>query len=91
MGHKEDTPRKCLQKPLPPASEEALLALYKLGTATRDRLAESLDGPTDQSRKRRAASLLAALRGRQLASVADGVFKLTVKGQALAKKLDEAR
>jgi hypothetical protein len=93
MGHKENRAgRRPL--PLPPASEEALAALWKLGPCTRDDLARALDGDSEANRRRRAASLLATLQRRGLAELERardaGRFVLTAEGKKTAKRLVHA-
>jgi hypothetical protein len=90
MGHKENRgSRRPL--PLPPASEEALAALWRLGACTRDDLAHALDGSSAGNKRRRAASLLATLQRRGLATLRPGDdggrFVLTPEGAKAAKRL----
>lgn len=87
MGHKEDRGQK-RPLPLPPASEEALTALWRLGPCTRDDLAQALDGHSDGNKRRRAASLLATLQRRGLVALkTGGRFVLTEEGKKTARRL----
>jgi hypothetical protein len=93
MGHKENRSQR-RPLPLPPASEEALAALWRLGPCTRDDLARALDGDSEANKRRRAASLLATLQRRGLAQIEHardgGRFVLTAEGKKVARRLVHA-
>lgn len=69
---------------LAPASREALVALARLGSASRISLAACLEGDTQAIRNRRAASLLSVLQRLGLVQVKEGQFSLTQAGRVHA-------
>jgi hypothetical protein len=69
---------------LAPASREALVALARLGSASRHHLASHLEGDSPAIRNRRAASLLSVLQRLGLVQVQDGLFSLTKAGRVHA-------
>jgi hypothetical protein len=72
---------------VPPATREALLILAR-GPADRAQVAAALEvGDNDQTRNRRAASLLATLQKKGLADVKGGKFVLSPDGRKLVKQL----
>lgn len=72
---------------MPPATREALLILAQ-GPADRAQVAAALEvGDTEQTRNRRAASLLAALQKKGLAKIRGGKFALSPEGRKLARQL----